>query len=72
MTRSISQSVADIEAFAENFGLTKLTHDHLDRMRELAPIAAELGGKLPRPQAQVRCAGALLQGDVDQLGQVEM
>jgi hypothetical protein len=50
MSRSISQSVADIEAFAENYGLTKLTHDHLGRMRELAPIAAELGGKLPRPR----------------------
>ena len=50
VARSISQSAADIEAFAEKYGLTKLTHDHLARMQELAPVAAELGGKLPRPR----------------------
>lgn len=50
MTRSIPPSDTDMKAFAENFSLTQLTQDHLKRMRELAPIAAELGGKLPRPQ----------------------
>lgn len=50
MTRSIPLSDIDIEAFAKNYGLTKLTPDHLNRMRELAPIAVEVGGKLPRPR----------------------
>ncbi|MFT5510357.1 MAG: hypothetical protein ACI89J_003451 [Hyphomicrobiaceae bacterium] len=49
MTKPQPHSTAEIEAFAERYGLTKLTKEHLARMQELAPIAAELGGQLPRP-----------------------
>ena len=49
MTKPAPYSAAEIEAFAARYGLTKLTKDQLARMQELAPIAAELGGQLPRP-----------------------
>jgi hypothetical protein len=50
VTKMISWSTAYIEAFAKAYGLTNLTSDHLERMRELAPSAARLGGQLPRPK----------------------
>ena len=49
MTKPQPHSAAEIEAFTERFGLTKLTKEHLARMQELAQIAAELGGQLPQP-----------------------
>ena len=49
MTKPTPCSAAEIEAFAARYGLTKLTKDHLARMQELAPMAAGLGGQLPRP-----------------------
>ncbi|MFY0613771.1 MAG: hypothetical protein JXQ99_19725 [Hyphomicrobiaceae bacterium] len=52
MTKSTLYSAAEIEAFAARYGLTKLTKDQLARMQELAPIAAELGGQLPRPSCK--------------------
>ena len=49
MTKPAPFPATEIEAFATRYGLTKLTKDHLARMRELAPIASRLGGDLPRP-----------------------
>lgn len=49
MTKLTPYSAAEIEAFAARYGLTKLTKDQLARIQELAPIAAILGGQLPRP-----------------------
>ncbi|MDH3581819.1 MAG: hypothetical protein OEM91_14485 [Hyphomicrobiales bacterium] len=47
MTQSTSFSDAETEAFAKRYGLVKLTKDHLARMKELAPIASDLGRDLP-------------------------
>lgn len=48
MTQSTPFSDPEIEAFAKRYGLVKLTKNHLARMKELAPIASDLGRDLPR------------------------
>ncbi len=58
MTIPTPYSAAETEAFATRYGLTKLTKDHLARMQELAPIAAKLGGQLPRPNRKSHAPAA--------------
>jgi hypothetical protein len=48
MTQSKPFTDSETEAFAKRYGLVKLTKTHLARMKELAPIASDLGRDLPR------------------------
>jgi len=40
----------EIAAFAKRYGLTRLTSEHLARMRELSSYVSDLGRTLPRVQ----------------------
>lgn len=48
MAEQPAYSFEEIEAFAKRHGLTRLTPEHLARMRELASYVSDLGRTLPR------------------------
>ncbi len=45
-------SLDEMRAFAERYSLTRLTPEHLQRMRELATYVTDLGRTLPRVEAK--------------------
>jgi hypothetical protein len=45
-------SLDEISSFAQRYGLSRLTPEHLQRMRELATYVTDLGRTLPRVEAK--------------------
>lgn len=48
MTDQPAYTLEEIEAFAKRYGLTRLSAEHLARMRHLASYVSDLGRTLPR------------------------
>ncbi len=52
MAAEAGPSKNEIERFAQSYGLTRLTEEHLERMQQLASSVSKLGRDLPRPSSK--------------------